>query len=81
MSIIVTDGSCGPVPDAHAFDVNSSLGEPGGSSGIILDNVSTAAQASSIYFSPLAFVTSGTPNGNCGVNVGCAVKATQAELD
>ena len=82
MSIIVTDGSTtAPTPPFPAA-INSSLGEPGGSSGIILDNVSPAAQASSIYFSPLAFANSKkAPNGNCGMGVGCAVKATQAGLD
>lgn len=50
--------------------------ERGGSSGIIVDNVSTAAQASSIYFSDEA-------NGPCGdgsTNSGCAVKLTQSGL-
>lgn len=82
MSIIVTDGSpTNPTPPFPTA-INSSLGEPGGSSGIIIDNISPASQASSIYFSPLAFATSRrAPNGNCGSGVGCAVKATQAGLD
>jgi hypothetical protein len=81
MSIIVTDGSSTQFPTAMPTAISSSLGEPGGSSGIVLDNVSTAAQASSIYFSPLSFASPGTSNGNCGANVGCAVKATQAGLN
>jgi len=81
MSVIVTDGSSTQFPTPMPTAVNSSLGEPGGSSGIILDNVSTAAQASSIYFSPLSYVTSGTANGNCPTGVGCAVKATQSGLN
>jgi hypothetical protein len=89
MSIVVTDGSASEFPTPMPTAVNSSLGEPGGSSGIILDNVSPAAQASSIYFSPL--LVPGTSNGNCtvtapsrghpGTSDGCAVKATQAGLD
>lgn len=49
--------------------------QQGGTSGIIVDNVSTQAQASSIYFSPLA-------NQACGVGgTGrCAVKLTQSGL-
>jgi hypothetical protein len=81
MSVIVTDGSSTQFPTPMPTAINSSLGEPGGSSGIILDNVSTAAQASSIYFSPLSYVTSGTANGNCPTGVGCAVKATQSGLN
>jgi hypothetical protein len=54
----------------------AALPEPGGTSGIIIDNVSTEGQASSIYFTPLANGTSGTCDG-----VGCAVKATQLGLN
>jgi hypothetical protein len=89
MSIIVTDGSATGFPTPMPSAVHSSLGEPGGSSGIIIDNVSTVAQASSIYFSPL--LVGATSNGNCtvaapsrgraAVDDGCAVKATQAGLD
>jgi len=52
----------------------------GGSSGIIVDNVSTAAQASSIYFT---FLTNATTTITCNGNstVGCAVKLTQAGLN
>jgi hypothetical protein len=81
MSVIVADGSSTQFPTPMPTAINSSLGEPGGSSGIILDNVSAAAQASSIYFSPLSYVTSGTANGNCPTGVGCAVKATQSGLN
>src|SRR6202044_3895471 len=55
MSVIVTDGSSTQFPTPMPTAINSSLAEPGGSSGIILDNVSAAAQASSIYFSPLSY--------------------------
>ncbi|MGA8231035.1 MAG: hypothetical protein WB795_06105 [Candidatus Acidiferrales bacterium] len=89
MSIIVSDGSSTEFPTPMPSAINSALGEPGGGSGIIIDNVSAAAQASSIYFSPL--LIGATSNGNCtvaagtrtkaAVDDGCAVKATQAGLD
>jgi hypothetical protein len=44
----------------------------GGTSGIIIDNIASQAQASSIYFTTLA--TSGSP---CGTGHFCAVKMTQ----
>jgi hypothetical protein len=53
------------------------LTEAGGTSGIIVDNVSAANQASSIYFSTL------DPSANCrvaGVNQRCAIKLTQGAL-
>jgi hypothetical protein len=54
------------------------LPEDGGTSGIIVDNISPDAQASSIYFTPL-----GWPDdpGNACTHVGCAVKATQYGLN
>ena len=58
-------GAVSPVPEA------------GGTSGIIVDNVSPANQASSIYFSTLG------ASANCkvgGVNQVCAVKLTQGAL-
>jgi hypothetical protein len=48
---------------------------PSGTSGIIVDNVSTSAQASSVYFSTQTNVTAGT----C-INSRCAVKLTQSTL-
>jgi hypothetical protein len=64
-----------------SYDISSSttpsliaqVNETGGSSSIIVDNVSTFAQASSVYFSTLA------TSSNCGNNY-CAVKLTQATL-
>jgi hypothetical protein len=50
--------------------------EAGGTSGIVIDNVSTAAQASSLYFTTLSSTT-------CGDGVSgnpCAVKLTQSAL-
>ena len=55
----------------------------GGSSGIVVDNVSTAAQASSIYFSFAANSVGfgpGLPSCNTTTIVGCAVKLTQSGL-
>jgi hypothetical protein len=48
--------------------------EPGGTSGMIIDNVSSAAEASSIYFSTQNSSTCGTGTGVC------AVKLTQSGL-
>ncbi len=49
---------------------------PGGSSGIIIDNFSSATGASQIYFSPLG---GGTGAASCGAttSIGCAVQAAQ----
>jgi len=67
----------------EAFDISTNttpvtsggpVAEAGGTSGIIVDNVSTANQASSIYFSTIG------ASANCkvgGVNQRCAVKLTQ----
>jgi hypothetical protein len=54
----------------------NSIPEVNGPSGIVVDNASASAQASSLYFS-----TQG--NGPCNglPNVGCAVKVTQAGLN
>jgi hypothetical protein len=55
----------------------------GSSSGIIVDNVSTSSQTSSIYFSvPNTGGTGpGLPNCNTTAGVGCAVKLTQSNLN
>lgn len=73
MSINVTNGV---FPTAIA----ASLGEPGGTSGIVIDNVVSAnsASGSGVYFTPL---TVGTANGACTGDQGCAVKATQNGLN
>jgi hypothetical protein len=61
-------------PGGYTYTGN--VAEPGGTSGIIVDNESTEAQASSIYFSTLG------PNV-CGItgNGRCAVKLTQSGLE
>jgi hypothetical protein len=70
--ILVNDISTGAVVNGQATIV----AYPGGTSGIVVDNVSTAGQASSVYFS-----TQGVVNvGNCK-NQRCAVKLTQLDLD
>ncbi len=50
----------------------ASRAEAGGTSGIIIDNVSTTTGASQVYFSTLS-------NGSCGG--GCAVQASQSGLN
>lgn len=67
-------------PNLDSFRINTfpaveanTAGEPGGTSGIIVDNVSTQNQASSIYFSTQAPEVCGV-----GGNGRCAVKLTQA---
>jgi hypothetical protein len=69
--ILVNDISTGAVINGQA----TSASYPGGVSGIIVDNVSTSGQASSVYFS-----TQGVVNvGSCS-NARCAVKLTQLNL-
>jgi hypothetical protein len=55
----------------------------GSSSGIIVDNVSTASQTSSIYFSVpnTSGIGPGLPSCNTTAGVGCAVKLTQSNLN
>jgi len=72
------------VPTANPFTfpsaVAAELPESGGTSAIVIDNVSAAGQASSIYFSILQNSTAAHRCG--GTNgVGCAVKATQSGLN
>jgi hypothetical protein len=68
--IITNDISAGSVPGSLNF-----VNYPGGTSGIIIDNASTAAQASSVYFTTLQSVRVGSCNNHV-----CAVKLTQASL-
>jgi hypothetical protein len=57
------------------------LPEDGGTSGIIVDNISLDAQASSIYFTPLGFPLFGAGSAGPCTATGCAVKATQNGLN
>jgi hypothetical protein len=59
--------------------LSASLPESGGTSGIVVDNVSTEGQASSIYFTPLG-ATGDVLTDTCATT-GCAVKATQNGLN
>ena len=69
--ILVNDISTGQIINGQAV----SVAYPGGTSGIVVDNISTSGQASSVYFS-----TQGVVNvGNCS-NARCAVKLTQLSL-
>jgi hypothetical protein len=68
--IITNDISDGSVPGGL-----SNVQYDGGVSGIVVDNISTAAQASSVYFTTQDQVTVGT----CA-NSRCAVKLTQLSL-
>jgi hypothetical protein len=58
--------------------VNTYAPAQDGISGAVVDNISTAGQASSMYFTTLAAGTSS--NNTCGTNVFCAVKLTQSGL-
>jgi hypothetical protein len=69
--ILVNDISTGAIIDQQA----TSQPYPGGVSGIIVDNTSTAGQASSVYFS-----TQGVVNIFGCANARCAVKLTQQNL-
>jgi hypothetical protein len=70
--ILTNDISTGQIINGQATSVNY----PGGVSGIIIDNVSTSAQASSVYFSTQGAVSVGT----CAASR-CAVKLTQLTLN
>jgi hypothetical protein len=71
MSIDVTSG-------AFPAALNDSLGEIGGTSGIVIDNVGTFGQDSSLYFSRLGQSTLSNCGGSGSALVGCAVKLTQS---
>ncbi len=93
-SVQASGSSLGCIPSACVMSVSvpttspftfpaavaAALPESGGTSGIVIDNVSSAGQASSIYFSILA---NSTVLHSCGgtSGVGCAVKATQSGLN
>jgi hypothetical protein len=60
--------------------VNASLTAAGGTSGIIIDNTSSATGASQVYFSTLSS-QSCVGNGSAGIGTGgCAVQASQSAL-
>jgi len=72
--LVSTNGTSTTVPTA----ATAGLATTGGSSGIIMDNISTTSGASQIYFSSLANETC-VGNGTTGSGTGgCAVQASQA---
>jgi hypothetical protein len=68
--IITNDITAGAITVGEAF-----VNYPGGVSGVIIDNVSSSGQASSVYFS-----TQGVVNVGTCANARCAVKLTQLDL-
>ncbi len=77
MSFDVTNDATEPFSDLVTAGFAAALPEDGGTSGIIIDNISPDPQASSIYFTPLGDPYYGA--GEC-TTTGCAVKATQVGL-
>jgi len=73
MSAVVTGG--------FPSGVAASLPEAGGTSGIIIDNVGTFGQDSSLYFSRLGQSTLTSCGGSGSSLVGCAIKLTQSGLN
>jgi hypothetical protein len=63
------------------MSVSSSLGEQGGTSGIIIDNVGMDPDEANIYFTRLAQTALSSCGGSGGTMVGCAVKLTQLGLN
>ncbi len=65
------------------LSIGSSIPEIMGASGIIVDNNSTSAQASSLYFSNQGPSTNAIKCGTTGTTtgVGCAIKVTQSGLN
>ena len=70
------DGINGTIPSTTTH----TTGENGGTSGIVVDNVSSSAEASSIYFSTLSGATSSATGCKSGGLGYCAVKLTQSGL-
>jgi hypothetical protein len=82
ISINVLGGPAWP-PANVGFTASLPPNANGAASGIVVDNVSTAAQASSIYFTLNANSVGtgpGLPSCNTTTGVGCAVKLTQSGL-
>jgi len=72
--LVSTNGTSTTVPSA----ATAGLATTGGSSGVIMDNISTTTGASQIYFSSLSNETC-AGNGTTGNGTGgCAVQASQA---
>jgi hypothetical protein len=74
MSATVTGGT-------FPVSIAARQAETGGSSGIVIDNVGTFGQDSSLYFSRLGQSSLSSCGGSGASLVGCAVKLTQAGLN
>jgi hypothetical protein len=74
LSMTVTGGTFTTTPVAGLL-------ESGGTSGIIVDNDGSGTGESSVYFTPLGNASVTYPCSGTITAVGCAVKATQAQLD
>jgi hypothetical protein len=86
LSINVTGNPAWPptLPTALIVAAPAPANNAGSTSGIIVDNTSTSAQASSFYFSLRANSAGagpGVPSCNTTPGVGCAVKLTQSGLN
>lgn len=86
LSIDVTGNPTWPptLPTALIVAAPTPANNAGSTGGIIVDNTSISAQASSFYFSLGANSTGagpGVPSCNTTAGVGCAVKLTQSGLD
>jgi hypothetical protein len=86
MSINVTGNPAWPLtlPSALVVAAPTPANNNGSTSGIVVDNTSTSAQASSFYFSLGTNSTGagpGVPSCNTTAGVGCAVKLTQSALN
>jgi hypothetical protein len=83
MSVDVTGGPAWP-PVAVTASAPTPGNNPGSTSGIVVDNTSTSAQASSFYFSfgsNSVGAGPGVPSCNTTAGRGCAVKLTQSALN
>jgi len=83
ISVDVTGNPTWP-PTTVSNAVTVRTNAAGGTTGMIVDNVSTAAQTSNIYFSLGANSTGtgpGLPSCNITANIGCALKLTQSGLN
>jgi len=74
---VVWPATAPPFPAGFA----ASLAESGGTSGIVVDNVSSEPQASSVYFTALGYTVGGPENYGACTDIGCASKATQNGLN
>jgi hypothetical protein len=72
-------------PSTGTIALSASTSEHGATSGIIIDNVSTLSQASSLYFASQSIATGSSSAPSCTYGLTnaaafCAVKVTQTAL-